>query len=46
VSLDKREQLDAVVQNTKVCVSIVTYHEVGGVVIESCIANKTDYVDT
>lgn len=46
VSLDKREQLDAVVQNAKVCVSIVTYHEVGGVVIESCIANKTDYVDT
>ncbi|KAK7229734.1 hypothetical protein V2G26_001904 [Clonostachys chloroleuca] len=43
--LEQADQVDAVVRQTKVCISIVTYWRVGDVVVEACIKHKTDYVD-
>ncbi|KAI0122865.1 Saccharopine dehydrogenase-domain-containing protein [Xylariales sp. AK1849] len=46
VSLDAREQIDAVVRKAKVCIGVVSYWKVGTQVVEACIENGTDYVDT
>ncbi|CAH0047736.1 unnamed protein product [Clonostachys solani] len=45
VDLEQTDQVDAVVQQTKVCISIVTYWRVGEIVVEACVKHKTDYVD-
>jgi short subunit dehydrogenase-like uncharacterized protein len=45
VSIDNNEQLDMVIKATKICISIVSYSKVGDLVVDSCIRNKTDYVD-
>ncbi|KAI1377066.1 hypothetical protein F4677DRAFT_454196 [Hypoxylon crocopeplum] len=45
VSLDNPNQLDAVVKNSKVCISVVLYWRVGEVVVKSCVQNDTDYID-
>ncbi|KAI1396830.1 Saccharopine dehydrogenase-domain-containing protein [Hypoxylon fuscum] len=45
VSLDDRSHLDPVIKNSKVCISVVSYCEVGEIVVQSCIENGTDYID-
>lgn len=45
VSLDDREQLDSVIKNSKVCISVVLYWRAGRGVVESCVKNGTDYID-
>ncbi|KAH9996748.1 Saccharopine dehydrogenase-domain-containing protein [Xylariaceae sp. FL0662B] len=46
VDFGDRKQLDAVVGDAKVCISVVLYHEVGEVVVQACVENGTDYIDT
>jgi saccharopine dehydrogenase-like NADP-dependent oxidoreductase len=46
VSLDERSQIDAVTKKSRVCISVVAYFRVGAQIIEACIENGTDYVDT
>ncbi|KAI3325289.1 Saccharopine dehydrogenase-domain-containing protein [Xylariaceae sp. AK1471] len=46
VSIDDRETLHNLIGNAKVCISVVSYWSVGALVIEACVENKTDYVDT
>ncbi|KAI1390485.1 Saccharopine dehydrogenase-domain-containing protein [Hypoxylon trugodes] len=45
ISLDDRSQVDSIIKDTKVCISVVLYWQVGEVVVKSCIANGTDYID-
>lgn len=47
VSFNDRTQVDTLVGNAKVCISIVTYwkESIGEVVIQACIEKKTDYLD-
>ncbi|KAI1090830.1 Saccharopine dehydrogenase-domain-containing protein [Rostrohypoxylon terebratum] len=45
LSLDDRGQLDSIIQNSKVCISVVLYWRVGREVVESCVKNGTDYID-
>ncbi|KAF3007008.1 hypothetical protein E8E14_008705 [Neopestalotiopsis sp. 37M] len=46
VSFDRQDELNAVVRKATVCISVVTYCHVGDQVIEACVENGTDYVDT
>ncbi|KAI1454199.1 Saccharopine dehydrogenase-domain-containing protein [Annulohypoxylon moriforme] len=45
ISFDDQGQLDSAVKNSKVCISVVLYWRVGGVVVKSCVENGTDYID-
>ncbi|KAI1138406.1 Saccharopine dehydrogenase-domain-containing protein [Hypoxylon sp. FL0543] len=45
VSLNDRDQLDSVVKDSKVCISVVLYWQVGEAVVKSCVENGTDYID-
>ncbi|KAI0145153.1 Saccharopine dehydrogenase-domain-containing protein [Xylariaceae sp. FL1272] len=45
VTVDNATQLDALVRSTKVCISIIYYRAGGELVVESCLRNKTDYLD-
>ncbi|KAI1653990.1 Saccharopine dehydrogenase-domain-containing protein [Daldinia decipiens] len=45
VEFDDLTQLGSVVKNSKVCISVVLYWQVGEVVVKSCIENGTDYID-
>lgn len=45
VAFDDSSQLGSVVKNSKVCISVVLYWQVGEVVVKSCIENGTDYID-
>ncbi|KAI1475364.1 hypothetical protein K445DRAFT_219923 [Daldinia sp. EC12] len=45
VKFDDPRQLGSVVKNSKVCISVVLYWQVGEVVVKSCIENGTDYID-
>lgn len=45
VSLDQKEQLNAVLRKTTICLSVVSYARVGTQVVEACVENRTDYVD-
>uniref|UniRef100_A0A093VAY0 Putative trans-acting enoyl reductase n=1 Tax=Talaromyces marneffei PM1 TaxID=1077442 RepID=A0A093VAY0_TALMA len=46
VDIEDKAQLTALVARAKVCISVVSYNEVGANVIEACIESRTDYVDT
>ncbi|KAH6646213.1 Saccharopine dehydrogenase-domain-containing protein [Truncatella angustata] len=46
VSLDRHDQLNTVLLKSNVCISVVSYGRVGTQVIEACIENRTDYIDT
>lgn len=46
VDVEDKAQLTALVARAKVCISVVSYNEVGANVIEACIEYRTDYVDT
>jgi saccharopine dehydrogenase-like NADP-dependent oxidoreductase len=46
VDVEDKAQLITLVARAKVCVSVVSYNEVGANVIEACIESRTDYVDT
>ncbi|OTA52450.1 hypothetical protein K449DRAFT_457079 [Hypoxylon sp. EC38] len=43
--LQPGKELDSVVKDSKVCVSVVLYWQVGEVVVQSCVENGTDYLD-
>ncbi|KAI0879879.1 Saccharopine dehydrogenase-domain-containing protein [Annulohypoxylon maeteangense] len=45
ISFDDGGQLDSVVKNSKVCISVVLYWRVGEAVVKSCVENGTDYID-
>ncbi|KAI0095902.1 Saccharopine dehydrogenase-domain-containing protein [Daldinia grandis] len=45
IAFDDSSQLDSVVRNSKVCISVVLYWQVGEVVVKSCVENGTDYID-
>ncbi|KAI1099325.1 Saccharopine dehydrogenase-domain-containing protein [Jackrogersella minutella] len=45
VSFDDHGQLDPIIKDSKVCISVVLYWRVGEVVVKSCIKNGTDYID-
>ncbi|KAK6951511.1 hypothetical protein Daesc_006032 [Daldinia eschscholtzii] len=45
VKFDDPRQLGSVVKNSKVCISVVLYWQVGEVVVKSCVENGTDYID-
>ncbi|KAM0815636.1 putative Saccharopine dehydrogenase-domain-containing protein [Seiridium cardinale] len=45
-SLNQRDQLDAVMRKTTICISVVSYSHVGTQVVEACVENGTDYLDT
>ncbi|KAI0847186.1 Saccharopine dehydrogenase-domain-containing protein [Daldinia vernicosa] len=45
VAFDDSSQLDSVVKNSKVCISVVLYWQVGEIVVKSCVENGTDYID-
>lgn len=45
VSFKDRKELDSVVKDSKVCVSVVLYWQIGEVIVKSCVENGTDYVD-
>ncbi|RAO72956.1 uncharacterized protein BHQ10_008968 [Talaromyces amestolkiae] len=46
VDVEDKAQLTALVARAKVCISVVSYNEVGANIIEGCIDSRTDYVDT
>lgn len=46
VDVEDKLQLIAVVKKARLCVSVVSYHHVGPLVIEACIEGVTDYIDT
>lgn len=46
VDVENKIQLAAVVKNARLCISVVSYHHVGPLVIEACIEGVTDYIDT
>ncbi|KAI1179266.1 Saccharopine dehydrogenase-domain-containing protein [Nemania sp. FL0916] len=46
LSFDDREALHGLVKQAKVCISVVSYWSVGTAVVEACVENGTDYVDT
>ncbi|OTB02556.1 hypothetical protein M426DRAFT_74502 [Hypoxylon sp. CI-4A] len=45
ISFDDRNQLDSVIRDSKVCISVVLYWKVGEVIVKSCVENQTDYID-
>ncbi|KAI8957275.1 Saccharopine dehydrogenase-domain-containing protein [Daldinia sp. FL1419] len=45
VSFDDLAHLDSVVKNSKVCISVVLYWQVGEQIVKSCLDNRTDYID-
>lgn len=47
VSFNDRNQVDILVGNAKVCISVVTYwkESVGEVIVQACIEKRTDYLD-
>ncbi|KAI0160065.1 Saccharopine dehydrogenase-domain-containing protein [Hypoxylon sp. FL1284] len=45
VSLEHRSQLDSVIKDSKVCISVILYEDAGEIVIQSCVENGTDYLD-
>ncbi|KAI1407664.1 Saccharopine dehydrogenase [Hypoxylon sp. FL1857] len=45
VSFEDRRHLDLVVKDSRVCVSVVLYWQVGEVVVQPCVENGTDYID-
>lgn len=46
MDVEEKAQLTALVARAKVCISVVSYNEVGANVVEACIESRTDYVDT
>ncbi|KAI1147406.1 Saccharopine dehydrogenase-domain-containing protein [Nemania diffusa] len=45
-SLQDTTSLNNAVKRSHVCISVVTYFTVGEIVIESCVKNRTSYIDT
>lgn len=46
VSFDRQDDVGAVVRKATVCISVVTYCHVGDQVVQACVENGTDYLDT
>ncbi|EHK49352.1 hypothetical protein TRIATDRAFT_92417 [Trichoderma atroviride IMI 206040] len=46
VDVEDKAQLITIVKKARLCVSVVSYHHVGPLVIEACIEGVTDYIDT
>ncbi|OBT98898.1 hypothetical protein VE01_02396 [Pseudogymnoascus verrucosus] len=46
VDVEDKSKLSSLVKKARVCISVVSYHHVGAEVIEACIKNRTDYIDT
>ncbi|KAK1245613.1 hypothetical protein MKX08_005242 [Trichoderma sp. CBMAI-0020] len=46
VDVEDKDQLITTVKKARLCVSVVSYHHVGPLVIEACIEGVTDYIDT
>ncbi|KAL7917320.1 Saccharopine dehydrogenase domain-containing protein [Trichoderma austrokoningii] len=46
VDVEDKAQLISIVKKARLCVSVVSYHHVGPLVIEACIEGATDYIDT
>lgn len=46
VDVEDKAQLITIVKKARLCVSVVSYHHVGPLVIEACIESVTDYIDT
>ncbi|ORY71603.1 uncharacterized protein BCR38DRAFT_454096 [Pseudomassariella vexata] len=46
VSLHQREQVATLMRKAKVCISVVSYWNVGHEIIDACIEKRTDYIDT
>ncbi|KFY54466.1 hypothetical protein V496_07257 [Pseudogymnoascus sp. VKM F-4515 (FW-2607)] len=46
VDVEDKSQLGVLVKRARVCVSVVSYNQVGANVIEACIESRTDYIDT
>lgn len=45
VSLTANDQVDRILSNARVCISLVSYHHAGTEVVQACIRNGTDYID-
>ncbi|CAH0054367.1 unnamed protein product [Clonostachys solani] len=46
VDLERKEQVEGVVQQARVCISVVSYWTVGTTVVDACVRHRTDYIDT
>lgn len=46
VDVKEKVQITTVVKKARLCISVVSYHHVGPLVIEACIEGVTDYIDT
>ncbi|KAL9489814.1 hypothetical protein ACSS6W_002091 [Trichoderma asperelloides] len=46
VDVEDKIQLFTVIKKARLCISVVSYHHVGPLVIEACIGGGTDYIDT
>ncbi|KAL5346214.1 hypothetical protein ACLOAV_008481 [Pseudogymnoascus australis] len=46
VDVEDKSQLGVLVKRARVCISVVSYNQVGANVIEACIESRTDYIDT
>ncbi|VUC26249.1 unnamed protein product [Clonostachys rosea] len=46
VDLERKEQVERVVQQARVCISVVSYWTVGTTVVDACVRHRTDCVDT
>lgn len=46
MDVEDKIQLTTVTKKARLCVSVVSYHHVGPLVIEACIESVTDYIDT